>query len=98
MAAVLPYSLALAALVSPRPIDTVVCGYRVTSRERTSIVTRVGKTPLLGVPALDGDPATIVDALSGRSTLEDSLAGDPEVVHLLGSFARFLSGPRRGRI
>jgi hypothetical protein len=93
IAIVLPYSLALAALVCPMPIDAIVCGIRVTSGERTSTVTRAGQAPPPGVPVLNGDPATIVDALSGRNTPESALTGDPAVVHRLGSFARFLMTP-----
>jgi len=98
IAAVLPHSLALAALVSPSPIDAVVCGYEVTSCERTSTITQVGDgAPPSGLPILDGDPPTVVDAISGRGSLEDALTGDPEVVHRLGSFARFLTAPAHER-
>src|SRR5438477_211397 len=90
IAAVLPHALALAALVSPRPVNAVVCGYRVTSVERTSVVTQADQARLPGVPVLNGDPAMTVDAVSGRLPLEDVLSGDPDVVHRLGSFARFL--------
>jgi len=90
IAAVLPHALALAALVSPRPVNAVVCGYRVSSVERTSVVTKADQARLPGVPVLDGDPAMTVDAVSGRLPLEDVLSGDPDVVHRLGSFARFL--------
>jgi len=45
------------------------------------------------VPVLTGDPPIVVDALSGRGSLEEVLTGNATIVHCLGVFARFLTTP-----
>jgi uncharacterized protein (TIGR03083 family) len=80
VAPVLAYCLAIVGTLISEPVDAVVCGVRLTTGEGPAMA-----TPL--APA--GDMAATVDALSGRGSVEDCLAGaDPNVVHHLGALDR----------
>lgn len=92
----LAYSLVLALLVqhllgTSKPIDVVVDGFRAASAD--GYVTVARSDAPLGVPELTGDPALVVDAMSGRGALEDVLTGDPDAVDHLGGLARFFTTP-----
>jgi uncharacterized protein (TIGR03083 family) len=96
--AVLAYSLAIVSLLSRRlgdeePVDAVVCGFRVTAHEGRVTVTPSSATPPPDVPVLEGDPPVVVDALSGRGSLDEVLTGNATMVHRLGALARFFTTP-----
>jgi len=81
---VLAYSLVVVGTLINEATDAVIAGVRLTTGERPVIA-----TPVTPGADTDVDMATIIDALSGRGTVEDALVGtDPDVVHRLGALAR----------
>jgi uncharacterized protein (TIGR03083 family) len=96
--AVLAYSLAIVVHVSRRlgndePLDAIVCEFRVTADRGAVTVTRSPASPTSGVPVLTGDPPLVVDALSGRCSLDEVIAGDATMIDRLGVLARFFTTP-----
>lgn len=88
--AVLAWQLGIVGLIGG-PVDAVVAGMRVTAGE---VPVRVAPSAARdGVAVLDGDPAAICDALSGRGALGDVLSGDPAVVERLRALAIFFASP-----
>lgn len=83
---VLAYSLAIAGTLVGKPTDTVVAGVRLVTGDGPATA-----TPVAGV---EPDAAVIIDALSGRGSVDQALAGfEADLVHRLGALARlFLSG------
>jgi hypothetical protein len=85
---VLAYSLAVAGALITEPTDASVAGVQLITGEGPPIATPV--TPGTDTDTVP-DMATVIDALSGRGTVEDALGGtDPDVVHRLGVLARRL--------
>jgi uncharacterized protein (TIGR03083 family) len=81
---VLSYSLALVGVFIPEPTDTVVAGVSLVTGDGPATV-----TPHSGA-ATDAETAAIIDALSGRGSVEEALAGwDADTVHRLGALSRF---------
>jgi uncharacterized protein (TIGR03083 family) len=83
---VLTYSLALAGSFVRTPMEIVVGGVRVVA----------GSSPVRATPLGQADPdpstAPVIDALSGRGSLEEALPDlDPAAVHDLGALGRYLS-------
>ncbi len=82
---VLAYSLAIVGTLVKEPMDVVIAGVRVVT----------GDGPPRATPdanGVDGNAATIIDALLGRGNVEDALAGtDPEVVRHFGALARIFN-------
>jgi uncharacterized protein (TIGR03083 family) len=82
---VLTYSLAVVGTLISEPSDAVVGGIRLVT----------GAGPARATPvepeACDREQVgVLIDALSGRGTLEAALTGvDPQVVHRLGALARY---------
>jgi len=93
--AVLMYLLALVPHASrllgrEEEVDAVVCGFHVTARNRPITVSPAEDVPT-GVPVLDGDAPSVIDALSGRGDLEEVLSGDREVIDRLAVLGRHFS-------
>lgn len=84
---VLAYSPAIVGTLIPEPTDTVIAGVRLVTGEGP-----VTATPL-SAAADQPETGVIIDALSGRGSVEQALAdSDPVVVRRLGGLARiFLS-------
>jgi uncharacterized protein (TIGR03083 family) len=80
------YSLAIVGILSTPPTDADVGGVRMVKGEGPVVVTAVDSGP---------DPsaqAAIVDAISGRGSLDEALPGeDPALVHRLGVLARIFN-------
>ena len=80
----LAYCLAIVGTFIHEPTDAVVAGVRLT----------VGEGPVISEPEAatadtDTDVATIIDALSGRTSLEDALPEcDPQLLDRLGALTR----------
>jgi uncharacterized protein (TIGR03083 family) len=96
--AVLAYSLGLVPLLmrglgDGEPFGAVVCGFQVTTGEGLITVRRLGSESPPGAPVLTGDPALVVDAISGRGSLEEALTGDATTIRRLGALARFFTTP-----
>ena len=96
--AVLAYSLVLVphlsrALGDREPLDAVVCGFEVTAGDASVTVRRSASGPPPGAHVLTGDPLLVVDAISGRGSLEEALTGDDVVIQRLGALARFFTTP-----
>jgi uncharacterized protein (TIGR03083 family) len=82
---VLTYSIAIVGTLIKEPTDVVVAGVRVVSGEGPARATPVA-------PGVDPNAARIIDALLGRGSVEEALAGnDPDIVHRFGSLARIFS-------
>jgi hypothetical protein len=79
---VLTYSLAIVGILISEQIDTVIASVRLVT----------GNPPVMATPTTsdaDRDSALLIDALSGRGSVEDALPGtDPFVVRHLGALAR----------
>ena len=58
-------------LGSDEPVDALVCGFRVSADKGHVTVTPSSGSPPPGLPVLTGDPAVVVDGLSGRCSLEE---------------------------
>jgi hypothetical protein len=81
---VLAYSLALVGTLVREPTDAVIAGVRVVTGEAPVVA-----TPVTSLTEGHEDRGAIIDALSGRGSLEGALAGtDAEIVHRLGGLAR----------
>jgi uncharacterized protein (TIGR03083 family) len=82
--AVLTYSLGLVGTLIREPTATTIGGVRVRAGSGQVVVAPTGTT-------MD-DVAPIIDALSGRGSLEDALPGeDPAVVTSFGALARLFA-------
>jgi hypothetical protein len=97
--AVLSYTLVLVPHLSRmlgdrEPFEAVVCGIQVTGGEGPVTVRHVEAGAPAGAPVLTGDPPVVVDALSGRGSVEEALTGNAALVHRLGALARFFTTPR----
>jgi hypothetical protein len=67
------------------PIDAVVAGVRVVTGDAPARATPVAS-------GVEGNAASIIDALLGRGSVEEALAGsDPDIVHRFGSLARIFN-------
>jgi uncharacterized protein (TIGR03083 family) len=81
------YSLAIVGILSQGPTDAEVAGVRMVKGDGPVIVTAVD-----GHAADAATQATIVDAISGRGSLDEALPGeDPALVHRLGVLARIFN-------
>jgi uncharacterized protein (TIGR03083 family) len=82
---VLVYTLAVVGTLIGEATDVTVAGVHVVA----------GSPPATATPVTDGvdaDAAIIIDALLGRGSVEDALAGsDPEIVDRFGTLARIFS-------
>lgn len=96
---VLPYVLALVPHLrrfirsDDQPVDAVVCGFRVTDGEGGVMVSPWQPSKPASMPLLTGDPPFVIDALSGRGSLDEVLTGDSRTVGHLGALARFFTTP-----
>jgi uncharacterized protein (TIGR03083 family) len=82
---VLAYSFAVVGTLIKEPTDVLVAGVRVVTGEPPSRATPVAEN-------VDPNAANIIDALLGRGSVEEALAGtDPVVVNRLGSLARIFN-------
>ena len=75
-----------------KPVDAIVCGIRVTAGEGPIAVTPVSGGAA-DVPVLTGDRLAVIDALSGRGSLEEALAGDRQALRALSVLADFFNPP-----
>jgi uncharacterized protein (TIGR03083 family) len=81
------YSLAVVGILSTEPSDAEVAGLRMVKDEGPVVVTAVD-----GSAADPATQAAIIDAISGRGSLEETLPGeDPALVHRLGVLARIFN-------
>jgi len=79
---VLAWAVSLVGHVGTDPLDAQVGGVRVVRHD--------GVVSTHAADAAPGDVAAIIDAVSGRGSVEQALAGcDPAIVHRLGAMARF---------
>jgi hypothetical protein len=66
-------------------MDVVVAGMRVITGDPPARATPMA-------PDADSNAAAIIDALLGRGSLEEALAGtDPDIAHRFGSLARIFA-------
>jgi hypothetical protein len=84
---VLAYSLAIVGTLMGEPTDAVIAGVRLVTGDGPATATPVSTSP-------PPDAEVIIDALSGRGSVEHALTGfDADLVHRLGALSRlFLSG------
>jgi uncharacterized protein (TIGR03083 family) len=82
-APVLAWAVSLVAHITKEPLDAEVGGVHAVFHDGV-VSTRITR------PAADDTAAAIIDAVSGRGSVELALAGcEPAVVHRLGALARF---------
>jgi len=96
----LAYSLVLASFFGGRDPLSVRLGTIQLRRKDGPVSVQVAMTPsgqgddLASDTMLTGDPVEVIDAISGRGSVDDALKGDQAVIHRLGGLARyFLSVP-----
>jgi uncharacterized protein (TIGR03083 family) len=80
---VLTYALGLAGVLITEPTDAVIAGVHLVA----------GKPPVVVTPVdtgIEGDVASVIDALSGRGDVGALSAIDPEVARRLGTLALLL--------
>ncbi|MBV9666099.1 MAG: maleylpyruvate isomerase N-terminal domain-containing protein [Actinobacteria bacterium] len=76
------WAVSLVGHANKAPLDAEVGGVHVMLRD--------GVVSTRATGAAEGDIAAMIDAVSGRGSVEDALAGcDPAVVHRLGALAQF---------
>jgi len=81
-APVLSWAVSLVGHIGADPLDAEVGGVHVVRHDGVVSTHTAG--------AAGGDVAAIIDAVSGRGSVEDALAGcDPAIVQRLGAMARF---------
>ena len=81
------YSLAIVGILSSGPTEAEIAGVRMVRADGPVVVSAAG-----GNGADPAAQAAIVDAISGRGSLEDALPGeDPALVHRLGALARIFN-------
>ncbi|HZQ85309.1 MAG TPA: maleylpyruvate isomerase N-terminal domain-containing protein [Acidimicrobiales bacterium] len=87
---VLAWVVSLIGHVGTDPLEVDVCGVHAVLRDGVVSTLTAGSADGDGTPRSAAGVAAIIDAVSGRGSVEDALAGyDPAVVHRLGALARF---------
>ena len=87
-----PLAVRIGSLQLSREAGPVTVQARTNVQEADKLHDRATSSGTMIVMESD-DPVACIDAISGRGSLEQSLRGDPAVLHRLGGLARYFTSP-----